>query len=285
MNDWRGIHRPELHWAPSGLPGWMRGLPGWAARGLSESRLPREAVALLSTDLEDEELPRGDGSSVLLVPGFGFGDPTLVPMHRVLRRFGYRTLRSGIVANIGCSDRTVDALSRIAEQEAARTGRRLQVVGQSRGGMLARGLGARRPDLVSRAVNLGGPLNDEFAFYEIPAPLVSAIYASHRVRSPLPDPRCLRSDCQCPYMQAVHRPMPEQTELVSVYTQTDGVIDWRSCVVPGARNIAVESSHLGMGVEPRVLRVVIEELARPLPDPAPAEPAKVRHPASGPPPS
>lgn len=266
MNDWRGIHRPELHWAPSGLPGWMRGLPGWAARGMSESRLPVEVVSLLRSDLlRDSDLPRGNGQSVLLVPGFGFGDPSLLPLHAVLRHMGYRTVRSGIVSNIDCSDRTVDSLADVAEQAAQQDGDRVQVVGQSRGGMLARGLGARRPDLVSRAMNLGGPLNDEFAFYEIPSPLVSAIYASHRVRAPLPNPRCLRPDCPCPYMQAVHRPMPEQTELVSVYSPSDGVIDWRSCVVPGARNVRVESSHLGMGVDPRVLRVVLSELARPLP--------------------
>ena len=266
VNDWRGVHRPDLHWAPSGLPGWMRRLPGWAARGLSETRLPLEVGALLASDLlRDPDLPRGQGDTVLLVPGFGFGDPTLVPMHAVLRRLGYRTVRSGIVSNIDCSDRTVDALAAVAEREAERSGGRIQVVGQSRGGMLARGLGARRPDLVSRAINLGGPLSDEFAFYEIPSPLISAIYASHRVRSPLPDPACLRPMCPCPYMQAVHRPMPAQVELVSVYTPSDGVIDWRSCVVPGARNIRVESSHLGMGTDPRVLRLVIEELARPVP--------------------
>lgn len=266
MSHWRDIHRPELHWAPSGLPGWMRRLPGWAARGLSESRLPVEAASLLTSPLlRDPSLPRGHGASVLVVPGFGFGDASVLPMHAVLRHVGYRTVRSGIVANVGCSDRTVDALARVAEQEAERAGGRIQVVGQSRGGMLARGLGARRPDLVARAVNLGGPLNDEFAFYEIPSPLVSAIYASHRFRSELPDPRCLRQDCPCPYMQAVRRPMPAEVELVSVYSVSDGVIDWRSCVVPGARNVAVESSHLGMGVDPRVLRTLVLELGRPLP--------------------
>jgi pimeloyl-ACP methyl ester carboxylesterase len=270
MSHWRDIHRPDLHWAPSGLPGWMRALPGWAARGLSESRLPLEAAGLLRSPLlARDDLPAGQGRSVLLVPGFGFGDPVLAPMHLVLRRFGYHPVRSGIRANVGCSDHAVDALARVAEQVVQRDGRRLQVVGQSRGGMLARGLAARRPDLVARAVNLGGPLNDEFAFYEIPTPLVQAIYASQRLRSELPDPRCLRQDCPCPYMQAVHRPMPEGVELVSLYSTSDGIIDWRSCVVEGARNIRVESSHLGMGVDARVLRVVLTELARPLP-PAPS---------------
>jgi triacylglycerol lipase len=269
VNDWRHVHRPDLHWAPSGLPGWMRRLPGWAARGLSESRLPWEAASLLASPLlQDSSLPRGDGRAVLVVPGFGFGDAAVLPLHAVLRRFGYRTVRSGILANVGCSDETVASLATVAEHAASQAGGRIQVVGQSRGGMLARGLGARRPDLVARAVNLGGPLNDEFAFYEIPAPLVSAIYASHRLRRPLPNPSCLRPECTCPYMQAVHRPMPDGVELVSVYSASDGIIDWRSCVVPGARNIRVESSHLGMGVDPRVVRVVLEELARPLPSTA-----------------
>jgi pimeloyl-ACP methyl ester carboxylesterase len=246
----------------------MQRLPGWAARGLSEARLPVEAASLLASPLlRDPALPRGQGGSVLVVPGFGFGDAAVAPLHAVLRRFGYRTVRTGIVSNVGCSDRVVDALAEVAEQAADQAGGRIQVVGQSRGGMLARGLGARRPDLVARAVNLGGPLNDEFAFYEIPAPLVSAIYASHRFRAELPNPRCLRQDCPCPYMQAVHRPMPDGVELVSVYSVSDGVIDWRSCVVDGARNVRVESSHLGMGVDPRVLRVVILELARPMPAP------------------
>ena len=263
MSHWRDIHRPELHWAPSGLPGWMRRLPGWAARGVSESRLPVEAVSLLASPvLRDPTLPRGDGAPVLVVPGFGFGDASVLPLHAVLRRFGYRTLRSGIVSNIDCSDTTVDALARVAAAEVTRTGQRLQVVGQSRGGMLARGLGARRPDLVARAVNLGGPLNDEFAFYEIPQPFVVATRtAHHAVNSELRERGCGTPSCSCPYMRAVHSPMPEKVRVVSVYSREDGIVDWRACLLPGAENVEVRGSHLGMGFNPEVLRVIADALA------------------------
>ena len=56
-------------------------------------------------------------------------------------------------------------------------------------------------------------------------------------------------------------PLPPEVELVSVYTRTDGIVDWRACVVPGARNIEVDGSHLGMGLRPATTRVVMEQLA------------------------
>jgi len=40
------------------------------------------------------------------------------------------------------------------------------------------------------------------------------------------------------------------------------VVDWRACVVPGATNIEVSGSHLGMGVKPATLRLVMELLAQ-----------------------
>ena len=268
MVDWREVHLPDVHWAPRGLPGTLKSLPGWVARAASESRFAGEIVEFEKAFLRQRQVVTPVDRQVLVVPGFGFGDPATLPMQVAVKRAGFRVVRSEILANVRCSDRAVDRLAEVARSAVdADHGQRLMVVGHSRGGMLARGLGARHPELVSTVVSLGAPLNDEFAFYEIPAPLVRAIYASHRVRPPLPHPRCLRPDCPCPYMQAVHRPMPREVELVSVYSPSDGIIDWRSCVVPGARNIRVESSHLGMGVDPRVVRVVLTELGRPLPRP------------------
>ena len=83
----------------------------------------------------------GRGRPVLVVPGFGFGDPSTVPLQWALHTAGYRVVRSGIWVNVGCSDRAVDALAEVARRTVeADGGRRLFVVGHSRGGMLARGL-------------------------------------------------------------------------------------------------------------------------------------------------
>ncbi len=262
MNDWRDEHLPHLHWAPRGLPRALRSLPGWAARAASESRFAGEVVQF------EKALPRGSGDlqtpvdrQVLVVPGFGFGDVATLPMQIALRRAGFRVVRSRILANIRCSDRAVDRLADVARRAVEHDhGQRLMVVGHSRGGMLARGLGARHPELVSTAVSLGAPLNDEFAFYEIPQPMVGVLKVVHQRDPELRERQCVTRDCTCPYMRAVHRPFPEDVELVSYYTTSDGIVDWRACVVPGAENIEVPGSHLGMGLKPQTVDLVIRRL-------------------------
>lgn len=267
MAEWRDVHRPDLPWAPSGLPGWLKAMPGSVARLIPEARLPLEIASLAMSPIWfDEEMPRGDGQIVLLVPGFGFGDPSVAPLHAVLRRFGYTTALSEIVANVRCSDRTVDTLAEVAEALVERSGgRRIALVGHSRGGMIGRGLGARRPDLIARVVSLGAPINDEAAFYEIPRPMLGLIRAVDRFDAERNAMGCLTPDCACPYMQLAHRPIPEDVELVSIYSRQDGVVDWRSCHVAYGRNVEVHCSHMGMGSAPEAMRAVLHALARPLP--------------------
>ena len=79
-------------------------------------------------------------------------------MARALREQGYRTYRSHIHANVGCT-----AQRRRAARDPDRVDRRpprtrVQIVGHSLGGMLARGLAVRRPDLVAGIVTLGSPM-------------------------------------------------------------------------------------------------------------------------------
>ena len=60
----------------------------------------------------------------------------------------------------------------------------------------------------------------------------------------------------------------------AVYSSWDGVVDWRACrQQPGPRseNVAVRSSHLGMGHDPAVLWVVADRLAQPRHDWRPFE--------------
>lgn len=246
----------------------MRPLPGWSARAAVEARFSTEAAsfaAAAARGLGDlvADLPPGEGRGVLLVPGFGFGDPSTVPLRRTLTAAGYRVFTSHILFNVRCADDAVADLVPVAERARAdNDGRPLLVVGHSRGGMLARGLAVRRPDLVSRVVCLGSPLNYEFAFYEIPAPLVGLLQR-HQHRNPVRrTQQCSTPACTCDYMRAAHRPLPEGIDLVSLYSSSDGIVDWRACVVPGATNIEVSGSHLGMGLKPETLRIIVAQLGR-----------------------
>src|SRR3712207_4968215 len=114
-----------------------------------ESRVPLETAALLRDPIFRGEGVRGAGGQpVLLIPGFLAGDDSLGLMTKWLRRTGHQTRSAGIRANIDCSGRSVAKLMERTEQLAERHGRRVVLIGQSRGGTFARVMAVRRPDLV-----------------------------------------------------------------------------------------------------------------------------------------
>jgi hypothetical protein len=48
---------------------------------------------------------------------------------------------------------------------------------------------------------------------------------------------------------------------VSVYSRSDGIVNWRSCLDPVAdQHVEVRSSHCGMAVHPGVYRAVADAL-------------------------
>jgi len=101
--------------------------------------------------------PRGYGRPVLLIPGFGASDGSLVLLARWLRLRGYRTYRARIGWNVGCSQKLCGRLERRPDQIAADRGDRVALVGHSRGGILTKALASARPDLVAGIVTWGSP--------------------------------------------------------------------------------------------------------------------------------
>ncbi len=57
-------------------------------------------------------------------------------------------------------------------------------------------------------------------------------------------------------------PMPADVAFTAIYSQRDGIVDWRACVDPEATAIEVTASHVGMAVDPRVIAHVVEALNR-----------------------
>jgi pimeloyl-ACP methyl ester carboxylesterase len=105
-----------------------------------------------------QQAPRGDGHSVLVIPGYSVGDLALTPMRAWLKRVGYRPVKSGLHFNPGWSEEIVEELGRRAEDEFRRIGRRVTLIGHSLGGLQARSIAQRRPHAVRRLIALGTPL-------------------------------------------------------------------------------------------------------------------------------
>src|SRR5205807_9369706 len=105
-------------------------------------------------------VPPGDGRPVRLVPGFLAGDWTLRIMEGWLRRIGYRTYLSGILLNVQHSERLLSGLRRKVAEIEKENDARVSMVGHSRGGLLAKVLSQRKPQLVEQVITLGAPVAD-----------------------------------------------------------------------------------------------------------------------------
>ncbi|MEA2427444.1 MAG: triacylglycerol lipase, partial [Thermoleophilaceae bacterium] len=128
-----------------------------------EGRLGLEAAALLRSKVfRGEDVEDAGGQPVLLIPGFMAGDDSLGLMTRWLRKTGHHTRKAGMRSNVDCSEATYERLAERLDCLAETTGRRVAIVGQSRGGNFAKVLAVRHPDLVSGIVTLGSPQLDPF---------------------------------------------------------------------------------------------------------------------------
>ena len=200
---------------------------------------------------------------VLLVPGFMAGDTTLSLMARTLRRQGFRTYRSHMHANVGCTLNATAQLESRLESIAIRRGSRVQIVGHSLGGMLARGLAARRPDLVSGIVTLGSPMLAPGAHHVSLTAGVDLLIRLSRAGVPgLMSEECVAGTCARQSFDESRQPMPLDVSFTAIFSKRDGIVDWRACVDPLAESVEVTSSHVGMAVDPRVISVVGESLLR-----------------------
>jgi triacylglycerol lipase len=201
-------------------------------------------------------VPDGGGRAVMLIPGFLAGDGSLATMTHWLRQNGYHTRRAGIRANVNCSDETCARLEARLEGFAEHTGKKVSIVGQSRGGVFARALSVRRPDLVEGIVTLGSPILSQLRIHPLvlaQVGVVSALGTFARVPG-LFSWRCLRGNCCEEFRDAIVGPFPSGVGYVAMYSRTDGVVDWRSCLDEAADLVEVDSSHCGMSVSAQVYR-------------------------------
>ncbi len=194
---------------------------------------------------------------VLLVPGFMAGDTTLAAMAKMLRGAGYRTYKSHIHINMGCTREAADRLERRVESIALRRGRKVSIVGHSLGGMLARGLAARRPDLIAGIVSMGSPILAPGAVHEVLAWDAELLTRLTRAGfGGLMSEDCIAGDCARASFEESHAPLDPGVGFTAIYSKRDGIVDWRACIDPAAVPVEVSASHVGMALDPLVFDAV-----------------------------
>lgn len=191
---------------------------------------------------------------VIAVPGLGATDVSMRPLRAYLERLGHDTAAWGLGRNRPDVEASVARFRPIVEQHVATSSLPVALVGWSLGGIVAREtareLNEQRPGSIALVITYGtpvhGPRHSVARRAYTPAQLdrIDAVVAQRR-----------RRPIGCP--------------VVAVHSRNDGIVGAAACIddtTPDVTNLAVRSTHFGMGLDPDVWRIVAEALDRPAHD-------------------
>ena len=193
----------------------------------------------------------GDGHPVLVLPGFMASDTSTIALRNFIEKQGYQAIAWDLGRNKGEVE-LLDLLFLKLEEIYEETGRKISIVGWSLGGVLARQLGKGKPHLVRQVITLGSPFRD------IAAPnnaswLYNLVSGGKRVVDLDPD---LLNDL----------PKPAPVPTTAIYSKEDGVVAWEVCMEEKEtnihQNIQVRGSHIGLGFNTAVLKIISNRLAQ-----------------------
>ncbi len=179
---------------------------------------------------------------MLIIPGFLAAPRSSRSVLHVMSTAGWGAEVAGVGRNsgpayVGMAAAEAD-LNRMYEDHGAP----VTIVGHSRGGQFARILAVRHPEKVGQIVTLGTPLllkYPNFAAVKVPVELLDKGWRAGAFGPVYPE---LESEVD----RDRYAEFPSGVDFVSIYSRTDGIVDWRTCIEPAAHTIEVQASHRGL---------------------------------------
>ena len=209
-------------------------------------------------------VPEGDGSAVIIIPGFLGTDLYLMELHAWLKRIGYRPYFSGIGVNAECPNLLIQRrLNQTIEKALKDTGRKIHLIGHSLGGVIARSVAGQRPKDVASVITLVAPFRGTVANRTVlhAADAVRLRILQEHGQRVLPD--CYTGQCTCNFLDSLRRRVPKQMLETAIYTRHDGIVDWRYCRTNDPEvDVEVSGTHIGMAFNATAYSVVAERLAK-----------------------
>lgn len=217
---------------------------------LMETRAPFEFASLGFNAKRLRRVPKGDGRAVVLVPGYLTDDYSMWPLGRYLQYLGYDVYYTEMGRNLGDVD--IDMLrlgERVKTISKQLDGANATIIGWSLGGVLAREAARLFPEVVREVITLGTPI--------VGGPKFTSVGKRYAKLKNI-DLEAFELDVHQRNLIGFDQPV------TSIYSKTDGVVGWEASIDVynrHAKNIEVNGSHLGLGVNPQVWQVIAELLS------------------------
>ena len=186
--------------------------------------------------------------NVVVVPGFMATDHVTGRLRAALRSDGHTVSEAGVGRMVGLTDPILDGLAEVSVR-AAENGP-VTLVGYSFGGLLARWLANTTPTSVEHVVLLGSPWQARGEVTRVTS-MFQRSARRHGISTRAPE-----------VVAVARRPLPMPVS--AVFSTTDGLVPAGACSVedgPGAENVVVPSSHVGLPTNPLAVAVVRHRLA------------------------
>ena len=208
-------------------------------------------------------IPHGDGSGVVVVPGFLGSDAYLTQLYSWLGKVGYRPYFSGVGVNAQCPNLLINyKINENVERALKETKGKIHLIGHSLGGIIARAIAAQRPNDIASVITLGSPFRGTVVH-------PSVLRAAEAVRQKILEsqgedvlPGCYTGRCTCNFLNSLRRQLPKSVRQTAIYTRNDGVVDWHYCMT-GKKQVDFEvpGTHVGLTFNPSVYTIIAERLA------------------------
>lgn len=231
---------PKLWTAPERAPS----LVTLAGEGRGIAVVPRLLLSLPGLS----RMPRGYGATVMLLPGFGASDSSNAVLNALLRYLGYRVSGWGFGVNRGNVQSMLPRVLERVRTLANKSGGPIRLVGWSLGGVLAREAARDAPELVDRVITMGTPVIGGPKYTQTGFLYRAAGFDLDHIEKSI----------------AARNKVQLVVPVTAIFSRADGIVDWRACIDHAAANIEhieVRATHLSMGFDPHVLKIVAEKLA------------------------
>ncbi|MDF3821598.1 hypothetical protein P3G55_16960 [Leptospira sp. 96542] len=184
--------------------------------------------------------PKGNGEPIIVLPGFATNDHVTYPMRKYLEFLGYRAEGWDLGYNHGIVPKLLEEFQIRLERTYQKYGRKVNLIGWSLGGYIARESARDNQDKISKVISIGSPL--------IGGPKYTSIanYYAKKQNMNL-------DDVEKEVDERYNRPL--EMPLLSIYSKNDNIVSWESSIdhfSPNIKHVEVNATHLGLILNPDV---------------------------------